>query len=292
MAVTTDRKPRWAKRRLELGRTAAVHRLIHAAGLHTVCEEARCPNLGECWGRKTATFMILGETCTRACAFCAVATGVPAAPDPEEAGRVAAAAARLGLRHVVVTSVDRDDLDDGGASHFVAVVQALHAQGQTVEVLTPDFGGDGEAIDRVAAAAPEIFGHNVETVERLYSTMRPQADYDQSLAVLARVKRRFPCLLTKSGLMVGVGESESEVVEVLRDLREVGCDIVTIGQYLAPSSRHHPVAEYVHPAQFDRYRVAAEAMGFLSVAAAPFVRSSYNADRVWERLQQESPGAP
>ena len=284
MSVTTDRKPRWAKRRLELGRTAEVHRVLHAAGVHTVCAEARCPNLGECWGRKTATFMILGDSCTRSCAFCAVATGRGQAVDPEEPARVAAAAARLGLRHVVVTSVDRDDLDDGGASHFAQVVERLHGQGQTVEVLTPDFQGEGAQIDRVAAAAPEIFGHNVETVERLYPSMRPQADYDQSLTVLARVKQRFPRLLTKSGLMVGVGEEEAEVVAVLRDLRAAGCDIVTIGQYLAPTSHHHPVEAYVTPEQFDAYRAEAEAMGFLSVAAAPFVRSSYNADRVWERL--------
>ncbi len=290
MSVTTDRKPRWAKRRLELGRTAAVHRILHSTGVHTVCEEARCPNLGECWGRKTATFMVLGDTCTRGCAFCAVATGTPAPPDPEEPARVAAAAARLGLRHVVVTSVDRDDLDDGGAGHFVLVVERLHGQGQTVELLTPDFQGDGGAIDRVAAAGPEIFGHNVETVERLYPSMRPQADYDQSLAVLARVKQRFPRLLTKSGLMLGVGERPEEVVEVLRDLRAAGCDIVTLGQYLAPSSHHHPVEAYITPDQFDAYRAAAEEMGFLSVAAAPFVRSSYNADRVWERLGA-SPGA-
>lgn len=274
---------------MELGQTAEVHRLMRATGVVTVCEEARCPNLGECWGRKTATFMILGETCSRACAFCAVATGRGAPVDPEEPARVAAAAARLSLRHVVVTSVDRDDLDDGGAGHFALVVERLHAQDQTVEVLTPDFQGDGEAIDCVAAAEPEIFGHNVETVERLYPSMRPQADYDQSLALLARVKQRFPRLLTKSGLMVGVGEEEAEVVAVLRDLRAAGCDIVTIGQYLAPSAHHHPVEAYITPEQFDAYRAAAEAMGFLSVAAAPFVRSSYNADRVWERLRGEPP---
>jgi len=292
MAVTTDRKPRWAKRRLELGRAAGVHRLLRASGLVTVCEEARCPNLGECWGRRTATFMILGDTCTRACAFCAVATGVPAAPDPEEPERVAEAAVRLGLRHVVVTSVDRDDLPDGGAAHFALVVRRLHGHGKTVEVLTPDFAGAGAAIDRVAAVGPEIFGHNVETVERLHGAMRPQADYERSLALLARVKRRFPRVLTKSGLMVGVGERPEEVIDLLHDLREAGCDLVTIGQYLAPSARHHPVVEYVHPDQFERYREAAEGMGFLAVAAAPFVRSSYNADRVWERLQGRGSGGP
>jgi len=284
MAVTTDRKPRWAKRRLELGRVAPVHRLLHGAGVHTVCEAARCPNLGECWGRKTATFMILGDTCTRACGFCAVATGQATPVDPGEVERVAAAAAALGLRHVVVTSVDRDDLSDGGAGHFAALIERLHGQGQTVEVLTPDFQGDGSAIDRVAAAAPEIFGHNVETVERLYPTMRPQADYAQSLAVLARVKQRFPRCLTKSGLMGGVGEEAEEVVEVLRDLRASGCDIVTIGQYLAPTGHHHPVERYVTPEEFDAYRALAEQMAFLAVAVGPFVRSSYNADEVWARL--------
>ncbi|RMF88474.1 MAG: lipoyl synthase, partial [Nitrospirae bacterium] len=278
------RKPVWAKRRLELRGTAAVRRAVHAAGLHTVCEEARCPNLGECWGRRTATFMLLGEVCTRACGFCGVATGRPAPPDPGEPARVAEAAARLGLRHVVVTSVNRDDLADGGAGHFAEVTRRLHAQGQTVELLVPDFEGSGAAVDRVAGAGPEILGHNLETVERLYPAMRPQADYDRSLALLARVKRRFPEILTKSGLMVGAGERPEEVEAALGHLRDAGCDIVTVGQYLAPSRRHHPVAAYVTPALFDRYRAFAEGLGFLAVAAGPFVRSSYNADRVWHRL--------
>jgi lipoic acid synthetase len=288
-SLTLTRKPAWLKKRLDPRAMAPVRALMRGQALHTVCEEAHCPNIGECWGRRTATFMILGERCTRACAFCAVTTGRPTGLDTEEPARVAAAAAALGLRHVVVTSVNRDDLDDGGAAIFVAVVEALHAQDQSVEVLTPDFEGNGGAIDRVTASGPEIFGHNVETVPRLYHAMRPQADYRRSLELLALVKGGHPALLTKSGLMVGVGERPEEVVAVMRDLRAVGCDVVTIGQYLAPGGGYHPVVEYVALPQFDEYREAGEALGFLAVSSAPFVRSSYNADVVWERLRATSP---
>jgi lipoic acid synthetase len=286
LSLTLNRKPEWLKKRLDPRAMAPVRALMRGQALHTVCEEAHCPNIGECWGRRTATFMILGDRCTRACAFCAVRTGRPTGLDTEEPGRVAEAAAALGLRHVVVTSVNRDDLDDGGAAIFAAVVAALHGQGQSVEVLTPDFQGSLAAIDRVADAGPEIYGHNVETVPRLYHAMRPQAAYRRSLALLARVKAVRPGLLTKSGLMVGVGETPDEVVAVLRDLRAVGCDVVTLGQYLAPGAAYHPVVEYVIPQRFEGYREAGEAMGFLAVASAPFVRSSYNADAVWERLRR------
>ena len=285
-SLTLSRKPAWLKKRLDPRAMAPVRALMRGQALHTVCEEAHCPNIGECWGRKTATFMILGDRCTRACTFCAVHTGRPHGLDTEEPGRVAAAAAALGLRHVVVTSVNRDDLADGGAAIFAAVVEALHGQGQSVEVLIPDFEGNVAAVDRVAAAGPEIFGHNMETVPRLYHEMRPQADYRRSLDVLARAKQVRSAALTKSGLMVGVGEEPDEVVAVLRDLRAAGCDVVTIGQYLAPGAAYHPVVEYVTPARFADYQAAGEAMGFLAVASAPFVRSSYNADVVWERLRQ------
>jgi lipoic acid synthetase len=289
ISLTLTRKPDWLKKRLDPRAVAPVRALMRGQALHTVCEEAHCPNIGECWGRKTATFMILGDRCTRACAFCAVTTGRPNGLDTKEPGRVAAAAATLRLRHVVVTSVNRDDLDDGGAAVFAEVVAALHAQGQSVEVLTPDFQGSVPAIDRVAVAGPEIFGHNVETVPRLYRAMRPQADYRRSLDLLERAKAVRPELLTKSGLMVGVGETAEEVLAVLRDLRAVGCDVVTIGQYLAPGVAYHPVVEYVAPHRFDEYREAGDALGFLAVASAPFVRSSYNADVVWDRLQRRRP---
>jgi len=285
-SLTLTRKPAWLKKRLDQRALAPVRELMRGQALHTVCEEAHCPNIGECWGRKTATFMILGDRCTRACTFCAVHTGRPTGLDREEPARVVAAAAALGLRHVVVTSVNRDDLDDGGSTIFAEVVAALHGQAQSVEVLTPDFQGDANAIDRVAMAGPEIFAHNVETVPRLYHAMRPQADYRRSLDVLVRVKEVRPELLTKSGLMVGVGEEPEEVMAVLRDLRAAGCDVVTIGQYLAPGAAYHPVLEYVTPQRFAEYREAGEAMGFLAVASAPFVRSSYNADVVWEHLQR------
>lgn len=284
-------KPPWLKKRIDHRAMAPVRRLVRRRGLHTVCEEARCPNIGECWARQTATFMILGDVCTRGCAFCSVKTGTPDGVERGEPVRVATAARELGLAHVVVTSVNRDDLADGGAGIFSAVVEALHGQGQTVEVLTPDFLGVGSAIDRVACARPEIYGHNVETVPRLYGGMRPQADYERSLAVLARVKERYPGILTKSGLMVGVGERPTEVLSTMEDLRSAGCDIFTVGQYLAPGGRYHPVKEYVSPDTFERYRKEGEAMGFLAVASGPFVRSSYNAEAIWERLRRSRPVA-
>ncbi len=278
--------PDWFKKPLPKGgATNAVRGLVADLGLHTVCESAKCPNLNECWSRKTATFMVLGNNCTRRCFFCSVPKAAPDPVDQDEPRRVAEAARRLGLRHVVVTSVDRDDLPDRGAGHFVSVIRELRRAGDfVVEVLTPDFKGRPEGADEVAAAGPDIFNHNVETVPRLYRTVRPGADYRGSLALLARAKR--PGLLTKSGLMVGLGETRAEVLGVLEDLRAHGCDIATIGQYLRPSDRELPVARYLRPAEFEEIAARGREMGFLGVYAGPFVRSSYNADAVYAMIRR------
>jgi lipoic acid synthetase len=261
-----------------------VRGVVDGLGLHTVCESAKCPNRPECWSRKTATFMVLGNNCTRRCFFCSVPKAAPDAVDGDEPRRVAEAARRLGLRHVVVTSVDRDDLPDKGAGHFVAVIRELRRAGDfVVEVLTPDFKGRPEGADEVAGAGPDIFNHNVETVPRLYKAVRPGADYGGSLALLARAKRHG--VLTKSGLMVGLGETTAEVLEVLGDLRAAGCDVATIGQYLRPSDRELPVERYVPPAEFDGLAARGREMGFLGVYAGPFVRSSYNADALYDALR-------
>ncbi len=261
--------------------------LVEELGLHTVCESAKCPNLNECWSRKTATFMVLGNNCTRRCFFCSVPKARPDPVDADEPRRVAEAARRLGLRHVVVTSVDRDDLPDKGAGHFIRVVEEIRAAGECViEILTPDFKGRLDAVDGVADAGPDIFNHNVETVPRLYKTARPGAAYDGSLALLKRVKDRAQHILTKSGLMVGLGESDDEVFAVMRDLRAAGVDIVTIGQYLRPSDRELPVERYVTPEEFAALAAKGREMGFLGVYAGPFVRSSYNADSVYKHVEQ------
>jgi lipoic acid synthetase len=261
--------------------TATVEDLVNDLGLHTVCQEAACPNIGECWAHGTATFMLLGDVCTRHCRFCNVAAGRPDPPDPLEPFRIAEAAARLRLHHVVVTSVTRDDLPDGGAGQFAATIRAIRDRlpGATVEVLVPDFGGSLSALEIVAAARPDVFNHNVETVERLSATVRAKAEYRRSLAVLAWARQRG--LTTKSGLMVGLGETCGEVIETMRDLRRAGCDILTIGQYLQPTSRQLEVVDHVHPVLFVWYREVGEAMGFQVVAAAPLVRSSYHAEEVW-----------
>jgi len=258
-------------------RVEAVHALLSDLGLHTVCQEALCPNIGDCWGSGTATFMILGDVCTRGCRFCAVRGGRPLPPDPGEPERVAEAAARLGLRHVVVTSVTRDDLPDGGAGHFAATIEAVRRRcpGALVEVLVPDFGGSLAALDRVIAARPDVLNHNVETVPRLYPLVRPRADYRRSLGLLAWASGAG--LTTKSGLMLGLGETRGEVVAVMQDLRRAGCELLTLGQYLQPTSRQLPVAEYIHPVEFEWYQEVGEAMGFRAVAAGPLVRSSYRA---------------
>lgn len=277
--------PSWIKRRFPPQEEwERVQRLLQTLALHTVCESAHCPNLGECFRRGTATFLILGNVCTRSCRFCAVGKGIPLSPDPEEPERVAEAAKRLCLKHVVVTSVTRDDLPDGGAGHFAATILAIRKAlpQATVEVLVPDFQGSEEALDTVLAARPEVLNHNVETVPRLYPLVRPQADYARSLRLLERAKEKAPDILTKSGLMVGLGETRKEVEEVLRDLRKARCDIVTIGQYLRPSVHHLPVASYVPPEEFEYYREYALRLGFSGVASGPFVRSSYKAEEFVE----------
>ena len=256
-------------------------------GLVTVCEEAACPNIGECWSQRHATMMIMGDTCTRACSFCNVRTGQPGPLDADEPRRVGDAVAKLGLRHVVITSVDRDDLDDGGAAHFAAVIRAIRAAtpDTTIEVLTPDFLRKPGAMEVVADARPDVFNHNLETVPRLYPTIRPGARYYQSLRLLDSVKRRDPSLFTKSGLMVGLGESRQEIMQVMDDLRIAEVDFLTIGQYLQPTIKHAAVAEFVTPEQFAEYAALARAKGFLLVSATPLTRSSYHADADFAALQ-------
>jgi lipoic acid synthetase len=280
------RRPEWMKVRAPSreGRYFDVQKLVHGLSLNTICEEARCPNISECWGRGTATFQILGETCTRACRYCYVHSGRPEAPpDPLEPFRVAEAAAQMELKHVVVTSVDRDDVPDRGAGHYAATIRALKAKlpDATVEVLTPDFlGVEEDALRTVLAARPDVFNHNIETVRRLHRQMRgAKASYDKALWLLERAKELadYP-VLTKSGIIVGLGETNEEVVETLRDLRARGVDVVTVGQYLQPSAKHTPIDRWVHPDEFRWLREQGEALGFGSVFAGPLVRSSYRAD--------------
>ena len=280
------RFPPWLKRRIGPGAPPhTVKNLLADMGLATVCQNALCPNLGECFGRGTAAFLIMGNTCTRNCRFCAVAKGTPQPLDAGEPARVALAVRALGLKHVVLTSVTRDDLPDGGAAHFVLTVRSIRDTcGASVELLTPDFMGARASILAVASCAPEIFNHNVETVHRLYPSVRPGADYRRSLGLLRMVKDSFAKILTKSGFMLGLGETAQEVRSLLGDLRAAGCDIVTIGQYLQPGARHLPVERYIHPDEFDQYRATAEEMGFLGVASGPYVRSSHNADRILEEV--------
>ncbi len=280
------RRPEWMKVRAPSAnsRYYDVRKLIHGAHLNTICEEAKCPNIGECWGKGTATFQILGETCTRACRYCYVNSGKPEhPPDPLEPLRLAQTAAQMELKHVVVTSVDRDDVPDKGAGHYAATIRALKAKvpGISVEVLTPDFlGVEEEALQTVIAERPDVFNHNIETVRRLHRKMRgANGDYDGALRLLRRAKEiaDYP-VLTKSGIIVGLGEQNDEVVETLRDLREHGVDVVTIGQYLQPSPKHAKIDRWVHPDEFRWFREQGEALGFGSVFAGPLVRSSYRAD--------------
>jgi lipoic acid synthetase len=278
------RKPAWIRAKAPVGaEVARVKRLLRGHGLATVCEEAQCPNLGECFGHGTATFMILGDICTRRCPFCDVAHGRPGPPDVEEPGRLAEAIAALGLRYVVITSVDRDDLRDGGAGHFAACLRAVRASspGIRLEVLVPDFRGrEAIALDAFAGdAAPDVLNHNLETVPRLYRAARPGADYAGSLRLLASFKDRYPAIPTKSGLMVGLGETHDEVLAVLRDLRAHGCDMLTVGQYLQPSRDHLPVRRFWPPDELTALGAEAEAMGFSNVASGALVRSSYHADQ-------------
>ncbi|MDO8879214.1 MAG: lipoyl synthase [Coriobacteriia bacterium] len=274
------RLPAWLRRPLAHGgEYRAVESLLGELHLATVCQEAKCPNRGECFASGTATFLVAGDACTRGCRFCAVETRAPLPLDPDEPARVAEAVVRLGLRHAVVTMVTRDDLADGAAGHVVATIAAIRstAPGVAVEVLVSDFGGSAEAVDLVVDARPDVFNHNLETVPRLYAEVRPGADYARSLAVLAHAKERAPGMPTKSGLMLGLGETRDEVLEVMRDLRDAGCDLLTLGQYLRPSSAHLPVAAFIEPAEFTLLAREGRKMGFSGVASAPLVRSSYHA---------------
>ena len=283
-----QRKPAWI--RVKAPTHPVYHETRHLMrdnGLVTVCEEAACPNIGECWSQRHATMMIMGDTCTRACSFCNVRTGQPDPLDATEPNRVADAVARLGLKHVVITSVDRDDLPDGGAAHFAAVIRAVRAAAPatTIEVLTPDFLRKPGALEVVAEASPDVFNHNLETVPRLYPSIRPGARYYQSLRLLDQVKRHAPGIFTKSGLMVGLGETKPEIMQVMDDLRVADVDFLTIGQYLQPTVKHAAVAAFITPDEFAEYATLARAKGFLLVSATPLTRSSYHADADFAALQ-------
>jgi lipoyl synthase len=282
------RKPAWIRVRAPgsagHGQTARIVRENH---LHTVCEEAGCPNIGECWDKKHATFMIMGDTCTRACAFCNVKTGLPDRLDPQEPLNVARATSKLGLRHVVITSVDRDDLPDGGAQHFADVIRAVraHNPSTSIEVLTPDFLRKERAVETVVAARPDVFNHNLETVPSRYLVVRPGARYFHSVRLLQHVKELDRTLFTKSGIMVGLGEERNEVLQLMDDLRSADVDFLTIGQYLQPSRRHHPVVRFVTPDEFKAYETVAYAKGFLMVSSTPLTRSSHHAGEDFARLR-------
>lgn len=283
------RKPAWI--RVKAPTSPQYHetrRTIRKHKLHTVCEEAACPNIGECWAKKHATMMIMGDTCTRACSFCNVKTGLPAPLDGEEPENVANAVAKLGLRHVVITSVDRDDLADGGAEHFVQVIEAIRRRspGTTIEILTPDFLRKEGALEKVVAAKPDVFNHNLETVPRLYLGIRPGARYFHSLRLLQRVKELDPTIFTKSGIMVGLGESREEVLQVMDDMRSASIDFLTIGQYLQPTRKHAAIDRFVTPEEFNSYERIARTKGFLLVSASPLTRSSYHADEDFARLRE------
>src|SRR5579883_2916291 len=283
------RKPPWIRVRAPGSEQwTATQKIVREHRLVTVCEEAGCPNIGECWEKKHATFMIMGDTCTRACAFCNVKTGLPRPLDPAEPARVAEAVRRLGLAHAVITSVDRDDLSDGGAGHFASVVAAIRAASPatTIEVLTPDFLRKAGAIEAVVAAKPDVYNHNLETVPRLYPGIRPGARYFASLRLLQKAKELDPALFTKSGLMVGLGESAAEIHQVMDDLRSADVDFLTIGQYLQPTSKHAPIARFWTPAEFAELAAMAHGKGFLTVAASPLTRSSYHAGDDFIRLRQ------
>jgi lipoic acid synthetase len=283
-----QRKPDWIRVKAPGGRGyAETHAIVREHGLHTVCEEAGCPNIGECWTQSHATMMIMGDTCTRACAFCNVKTGMPAALDAGEPERVGQAVAKLGLRHVVITSVDRDDLSDGGAAHFAQTIAAIRRASPTtsIEILTPDFLRRPGAVETVAAAAPDVFNHNLETVPRLYLSIRPGARYYISLRLLERAKELAPDCFTKSGLMVGLGESREEIMQVMDDLRSAGVDFLTIGQYLQPSRKHAAVDRFWSPEEFRGLEQTARAKGFLMVSATPLTRSSYHADSDFAALK-------
>jgi lipoic acid synthetase len=279
------KKPPWLKKRLPpIQDLMKVKSILEETALHTVCEEARCPNLGECFSQGTATLLILGRICTRNCGFCAVEPGMPAPPDETEPENVAQAVKKMGLQYVVITSVTRDDLPDGGASHFVKTIKAIRALDRKikVEVLIPDFKGEFSSLMTVLEETPDVLNHNIETIPRLYSRVRPQADYRRSLNLIKIVKESYPQLLAKSGFMLGLGETGEEVINLLQDLRGVGCDFLTIGQYLQPRSDRLPVARYIPPEEFEEYQKIGMEMGFKSVASGPFVRSSFHAAQMFE----------
>src|SRR5215208_3732300 len=286
--TTAFKKPDWIRVKAPVSKGyAETHAIVRANGLHTVCEEAGCPNIGECWEKKHATFMIMGDTCTRACGFCNVKTGMPAALEPDEPMRVAEATAKLGLAHVVVTSVDRDDLEDGGAGHFADVIRSIRARCKetTIEVLTPDFLRKPGAIEQVVAARPDVFNHNLESVPSKYLTVRPGARYFASIRLLQRVKELDAAMFTKSGIMVGLGEERNELLQLLDDLRAADVDFLTIGQSLQPTRKHHQVMRFVTPDEFKSYETIAYAKGFLMVSASPLTRSSHHAGDDFARLK-------
>jgi len=281
-------KPDWIRVKAPVSRGyAATQAIVRENRLVTVCEEAGCPNIGECWEKKHATFMIMGDTCTRACAFCNVKTGLPGALDADEPDHVGKAVAKLGLSHVVITSVDRDDLDDGGAAHFARTIGAIRAQcpATTIEILTPDFLRKDGALEQVAAAKPDVFNHNLETVPAQYLTVRPGARYFHSIRLLQRVKELDASMFTKSGIMVGLGEERNEVLQLMDDLRSADVDFLTIGQYLQPTRKHHPVVRFVTPDEFKSYEKIAYAKGFLMVSSSPLTRSSHHAGEDFARLK-------
>lgn len=283
-------KPDWLKVKIgSIARREEVEEILKRLSLHTVCEQASCPNLMECFGRRTATFMILGKTCTRNCTFCDVHKGNPDHVDQEEPMHVAQAVKELNLRHVVITSVTRDDLEDGGAGHYACVINAIRDMNANVviEVLIPDFEGSQNALGTVLEAHPDILNHNIETVPELYHEVRPMAVYHRSMELLQNVKRMSEGIYTKSGIMLGLGETEAQVLRVFKDLREVECDFLTVGQYLAPSRNHHPVVEYIHPDVFAKYKEIALEMGFSYVASAPLVRSSYQAEKAIDEFKKQ-----
>jgi len=288
-----QRLPSWFKKKMpDPAHLASMRALFQELSLHTICENAICPNLGDCFSRRTATFLILGNICTRNCTFCAVGKGVPGPLDENEPEHLAEAVDKLELRHVVVTSVSRDDLPDGGASHFARTITLLKERGNglSIEVLIPDFLGSPGSIETVVAAQPDVINHNMETVSRLYPEVRPQADFQRSLRLIGRVKEMDSRIVTKSGVMVGLGETRDELMQTMQELRGVNCDLLTIGQYLQPSSRHHPVVRYVPPDEFLEYEKTGKDMGFRDVASAPLVRSSFNAAQLYARAKMELRG--
>ena len=285
-----DRLPTWFKKKAGDPKVLAEMRaLFDELSLHTICENALCPNLGDCFSQRTATFLILGNICTRNCTFCAVKKGVPSPVDEEEPQHLAEAAGKLGLRYVVITSVSRDDLPDGGASHFAKTIARLRKKdkGIAVEILIPDFGGSPHSLKMVVDAHPDVINHNLETVPRLYPEVRPKADFQRSLMLLEQVKRFDSQIVTKSGVMVGLGETKEELLQVMEELRRVNCDLITIGQYLQPSGHHHPVVRYIPPEEFLEYERIGKEMGFSDVASSPLVRSSFNAAQLYAKTKME-----